>query len=362
MNKKEITVIALTGGPCAGKSTALSKIEHLLTSLNYNVLIIPESSTELLSNGITIKKLGNFEFQKLLLKHQLQKEEIYLTAANLLKGKTVIICDRGTIDSKAYVGSKSFNKILKNLKLNESQLMNRYDAVIHLKTAADGAEEFYSNENNPARYETAEQARLIDNEILNVWTGHSKLKIISNDGGFSKKIDDVLNNICLILGIPKPLEIERKFLIEMPNLIQLETKYNAKHYKINQDYLQTKRNIERRVRKISKPDGKIYYYTEKKKINNISRFETERKITESEYNTFLQFKDKKLRTITKERYYFVYNNQYFELDVYPEFKDKAILELELSYENQKISFPNFIKVIEEVTNNQNYKNYNLAKK
>jgi len=31
------------------------------------------------------------------------------------------------------------------------KLMNRYDQVIHLVTAADGKEEFYTTENNEAR-------------------------------------------------------------------------------------------------------------------------------------------------------------------------------------------------------------------
>ena len=33
---------------------------------------------------------------------------------------------------------------------------NRYNAVLHLVTAADGAEEFYSKANNAARFENAE--------------------------------------------------------------------------------------------------------------------------------------------------------------------------------------------------------------
>lgn len=34
----------------------------------------------------------------------------------------------------------------------------RYDAVIHMVTAADGATKFYSGENNEARYETQDIA------------------------------------------------------------------------------------------------------------------------------------------------------------------------------------------------------------
>jgi Tfp pilus assembly protein PilE len=34
----------------------------------------------------------------------------------------------------------------------------RYEAVIHLVTAAQGAEEFFTNQNNEARYESIEEA------------------------------------------------------------------------------------------------------------------------------------------------------------------------------------------------------------
>jgi len=36
---------------------------------------------------------------------------------------------------------------------------NRYDAVLHLTTAAKGAESFYTKSNNAARRETIEEAR-----------------------------------------------------------------------------------------------------------------------------------------------------------------------------------------------------------
>lgn len=38
----------------------------------------------------------------------------------------------------------------------------RYDAVIHLVSAANGAEEFYDIDNNPARWETVEIAKKLD--------------------------------------------------------------------------------------------------------------------------------------------------------------------------------------------------------
>lgn len=37
---------------------------------------------------------------------------------------------------------------------------NRYEGIIHLVTAAEGAEEFYELSSNDARYETLELAKL----------------------------------------------------------------------------------------------------------------------------------------------------------------------------------------------------------
>jgi len=48
----------------------------------------------------------------------------------------------------------------------------RYEAVIHMVTAADGAERFYTGENNEARYETVDEARKLDKKLKNAWTGH----------------------------------------------------------------------------------------------------------------------------------------------------------------------------------------------
>ena len=44
----------------------------------------------------------------------------------------------------------------------------RYDLVLHLVTAASGAEAFYTNANNTARRETADEARGLDSRILKV--------------------------------------------------------------------------------------------------------------------------------------------------------------------------------------------------
>lgn len=61
----------------------------------------------------------------------------------------VLICDRGTMDGSAYVSKGIWDRIIQDNDLSEHKLRDlRYDLVIHMSTAADGAEEFYTLDNN----------------------------------------------------------------------------------------------------------------------------------------------------------------------------------------------------------------------
>lgn len=51
----------------------------------------------------------------------------------------------------------------------------------------------------------------------------------------------------------------------------------------------------------------------------------------------------------------------FEIDVYPFWTDRAIMEIELDDEGQDILFPPFIEIISEVTSDKRYTNSSLAR-
>ena len=53
--EKHITKIVITGGPCAGKSTALTWIQAEYTKKGYSVIFVPESATELILAGLYAK-------------------------------------------------------------------------------------------------------------------------------------------------------------------------------------------------------------------------------------------------------------------------------------------------------------------
>jgi len=51
---------------------------------------------------------------------------------------------------------------------------------VHLETAANGAEKFYTGENNEARYESIEEARVLDKKLIDAWTGHPYYFVVDN--------------------------------------------------------------------------------------------------------------------------------------------------------------------------------------
>jgi len=361
--KKEITKIVITGGPCAGKTTAMSWIQNHFTDLGYHVIFIPECATELINagiSGITCKDLVSF--QTALMTLQLQREKIYERAAKTIKNnKVLIVCDRGMMDSKAYLSELEFATVINNLNKNEIELRDNYDAVFHLVTAAKGAEEFYTIQNNTARSETIEEASQADDRLINAWTGHPHFRVIDNSSNFEDKIKRLLKEISHFVGEPEPYEIERKFLIEFPNISWLEKNKNCKKLEIIQTYLNSNADEEVRVRQRGYDGNYIYTQTIKRNVNDITRVEIEKRLTKDEYLNLLMNADTSKHPIRKTRYCLIYKNQYFEIDIYPFWNDKAIVEIELNDENQEIEFPKQLKLIKEVTNDKNYRNSELAK-
>lgn len=358
----EITKIVITGGPCGGKSTAMSWIQNHYTKLGYRVLFVPETATELITGGVAPWTCGsNVEYQKCQMQLQLAKEKVFAQcAATMDAEKILIVCDRGALDNKAYMSDLEFKQVLDALGCNEVELRDNYDAVFHLVTAAKGAEQFYTTANNAARTETVEQAAALDDKLIAAWTGHPHLRVIDNATSFEDKLKRLMAEITAFLGEPVPCEIERKFLIEYPDVAALEKLPNCQRIEIIQTYLTAPEGEESRVRQRG-IDGHYIYFQTTKKGTGIKRVEIERRLTQDEYLRLLMDSDPNCRPIRKTRYCLTHDNQYFEIDVYPFWQDKAIVEIELNNENSEIRFPELLKVIKEVTGDEAYKNASLAR-
>lgn len=359
---RNIIKIVITGGPCGGKSTAMSRMQTHFTDLGYRVLFVSETATELIKGGVAPWTCRtNADYQMCQISLQIEKERIFEKAGMTMPDeKVMIVCDRGVLDNKAYMKSDEFYNVLSELGENEVELRDNYDAVFHLVTAAKGAEEFYTTANNTARTETPEQAAVIDDKIISAWTGHPHLRVIDNDTDFEGKIHKLLHEITTFLGEPEPFETERKFLIEYPDTAFLSTLDNCKRVEIIQTYLNSDDGSEVRVRQRGSDGHYIYFKTIKRRISGLKCIEIEERLSKDEYLQLLMNADTTKRQIRKDRYCLTYKNQYFEIDVYPFWQDKAIAEIELSNEDAEIVFPNYVKVIKEVTDDLNFKNSALA--
>ena len=157
-----------------------------------------------------------------------------------------------------------------------------------------------------------------------------------------------------------PLEIERKFLIEYPDLSELERLSNGNFSDISQTYLKSENGISERVRARTRDGVTVYTHNTKIKLSSMKRIEFEDEIGEVEYRNLLQRADEKCRTIEKVRYCISYGGFVFEIDVFPFWQDKAFMEVEMPSEDTNVDLPDFVKIICEVTDDNRYTNHALA--
>ncbi len=154
-------------------------------------------------------------------------------------------------------------------------------------------------------------------------------------------------------------EIERKFLIRRPAESWLAE--NCQASDIIQTYLKSGApGRSERVRRRAGKNGVVYTHTVKRRINDLRREEQEREIDEAEYQTLLQRADPERRVIEKRRYVLAYEGKAFEIDVYPFWQDKAVMEIELTDETETVKLPPEIGIIKEVTQDRRYTNAALA--
>jgi hypothetical protein len=121
----------------------------------------------------------------------MQVEESFLGVARSTGRPSVVVLDRGLLDIPAYLPRENWLEMLGQMGgYTEAQFAARYDLVIHLVSTAHGAEEIYEKEfnNNPARTETAQEARELDDKVFDCWSIHPHHLRLNNSGSFESKI------------------------------------------------------------------------------------------------------------------------------------------------------------------------------
>ncbi len=185
--------VALTGGPCGGKSSAM---EYLRQELHgWKVVVAPEAATEVILEG---NVPGTFAFQKmvferqLLLEHRADEEAAHYD-------KVVVLCDRSLLDQLAYVTPEQFQQLLNGNNLSMDEVISRYNGFIHLVSAAVGTD-CYTTANNPARKGTAENAIRLEGKTRMAYDGVPNVIVVDNSTGFEDKLARVLKAVQEILA------------------------------------------------------------------------------------------------------------------------------------------------------------------
>lgn len=154
----------------------------------------------------------------------------------------------------------------------------------------------------------------------------------------------------------KNIEIERKFIIKMPNIPQISSEKGYSDSKIVQIYLESDKGVTHRIRKRAFPSRTEYTETKKIRIDAMSAVEEEREIDGEEF----LFLSKRIRSgsrpVIKSRHLFFYKDTKIEIDIYPDWERTAIMETELSSRNDEIALPPYIEIISEVTGDARYSN------
>lgn len=368
MENKKILRIVITGGPCGGKTTAIEEITKLFREQGYTVMSVNEAATELINDGV--KPFGSdndrlplIDFQRIVLEEQLAKEKTRDMAAGYCSNdKVVILYDRGILDNRAYITDEEFKSLIDAKGITEAEILHRYDLVIHLVTAADGKEEYYTNENNEARTETPEEAREKDRRTMEAWSTHPNQKIVGNDTLFDEKMKKVSNIIRGFLGENEVVDQE-KYKVEVGgidyavlsnfisvHMLREEIQEFVKSYEDNEDEMYRKSTI----------NGSSYYtYTKIKYHQDGTKTTVHKNVTEEEYLDNLHKASGK--EITKTRYDFIYDGERYRMDFYDNPANLITLERDITRKKKK-SLPPFIKEndISPITNDRDFSEANIC--
>jgi len=387
-NNNKVYRLVLTGGPCGGKTTGQARLCTFFETLGWKVYRVPETATVLLGGGVKFTDLEEDEvyvFQENLIRTMMQIEDTFFDLASSCSRNCLVICDRGIMDASAYLKPEQWNRMKRENTWNDVDMRDqRYNQVIHMVSAAKGAEIFYQT-NTLVRKENLDLARQLDDLAAQAWVGHPYYDVIDNTTDFESKLVRMISMICNRLGVDAGDRLsqdsrKRKFLVRhLPDELAYP---QFQDFIVVHDYLVTPNScmqarIRRRGQNVHWDSEKncwdlktghwTYTHTIRRPEINQKRIETKMQISSREYSLLLAQRDQGQHTIFKKRRCFLWNNQYFQMDIYqppchPRCEGLILLETYTSLKGDKLQLPDFLDIEKEVTSDRTYSMYNLSRK
>jgi len=167
----------LTGGPCGGKSTLMRELRAADPHAQ-RWIMVPEAAPLLFQAGLQGRDKS---FQRAVVSLQMALEDACAGAADR---EQILLCHRGTLDALAYWLRNGWDEeeFYAYTHTRREELFARYESVLHLQTAAIGAETEYRRWPDAHRPETPAQAVEIDHLCARVWGAHPGYVPITNTG------------------------------------------------------------------------------------------------------------------------------------------------------------------------------------
>jgi len=377
-SKRKIWKLVLTGGPCGGKTTGQARLSTFFENLGWKVYRVPETSNVLLPGGVNFAELSSQAaeiFQENLLKTMLQIETAFFDLAEQSNRNCLIICDRGAMDASAFISREQWEHILAKNGLDEVEIRdNRYNQVIHMVTAAKGAEEFYSIEDHPSRSEGVELARALDTRAAEAWVGHPYVDMVDNsESNFDAKINSLISKVAWSIGIDVGDRLKLgakkvKFVVNGP-LPSDATFPSFRDFEVVHHYLETSsRMMQSRLRKRGRKGKWSYTHTIRKQVSG-QVIEVKTPLNHRDYSTLLVQEDPCHFLVYKTRRCFLWKNQYFQLDIYRDpchsrCKGLMLLESYTTLKGDKLfgAMPTFLNLGPQVTGDPAFSMFNLSLK
>ena len=126
--------------------------------------------------------------------------------------EVVLLIDRGLLDGKAFVDAGSWQALMDDMQMNELVVRDRrYDAVLHLVTAAQGAPHAFNTLNNEHRSPDLQEAIERDIRLRAAYKGHKNFSIFDNRSNFTDKMNMVKEQVYNILGYQRSTDIKVVF-------------------------------------------------------------------------------------------------------------------------------------------------------
>lgn len=346
--------IVLTGGPCGGKTTSMARLSPYLRERGFEVITCPEAFSILVNSGMAFDYLSAVKGMDIVVQDTVMDMQIGLEDGfeRVLRARgkpAVLICDRGLMDGSAYMKEEDWNKLMQKREINcVSELREgRYNAVFHLVTAAEGAEEYYTLENNAVRTESPELAKSLDSMTLKAWVGHPNLKVFDNSTDFETKMQRVVEETAMLVGLPTHLQkVTTKFLLKKePDLSAFPKEVAYQIFDVEKVYLYEeseddvcKENVLKEysfirkrtsLRKSGEESGSVYGWTSVQKMKDGQRIEKKRIITKREYLSLFSNRDKTRHIVRQKRISFLWNIQSFNVHVFKEPSNVCILHAQV---------------------------------